>query len=136
MGSRILQSNISRGSDKVISLITAFRNEDQIIAVLPYFSHMDFRVFVSSELLLIGTGLLSYTLHKGDSAILSFPLFGIGSCPFTKHYPSGHKTQVGNVKSYFLMSSNFLFDISSRQGVLVDFGLAEVQTILHSSSHE
>jgi|SRR5277367_356268 serine/threonine protein kinase len=33
-----------RGCDKVVSLITAFRNEDQIIAVLPYFAHVDFRV--------------------------------------------------------------------------------------------
>ena len=136
MHSRILQSNISRGCDKVVSLITAFRNEDQIIAVLPYFKHMDFRVLASNELPLIGTGLLSYTLHEGYSAILPFPLLGVGSRPFTKYYPSRHKTQVGKNQVPFLISSNFLFDTSSRQGVLVDFGLAEVQTTLRSSSHE
>ena len=36
---------IFRGSDNVVSLITAFRQEDQIVAVLPYFKHVDFRVY-------------------------------------------------------------------------------------------
>ena len=33
-----------RGSDTVVPLITAFRYEDQLIAVLPFFQHTDFRV--------------------------------------------------------------------------------------------
>lgn len=33
-----------RGSDSVCPLITAFRYQDQVVAVLPYFRHWDFRV--------------------------------------------------------------------------------------------
>lgn len=32
------------GSNKVVALITAFRHQDQVIAVMPYFKHVDFRV--------------------------------------------------------------------------------------------
>ena len=33
-----------RGCDSVCPLITAFRHQDQVVAVLPYFRHVDFRV--------------------------------------------------------------------------------------------
>lgn len=33
-----------RGHRSVCPLITAFRHQDQVVAVLPYFSHLDFRV--------------------------------------------------------------------------------------------
>ena len=33
-----------QGSDNVVSLITAFRSDDQVVAVMPYFKHVDFRV--------------------------------------------------------------------------------------------
>lgn len=33
-----------RGYDSVCPLITAFRHQDQVVAVLPYFRHFDFRV--------------------------------------------------------------------------------------------
>lgn len=33
-----------RGSRSVCPLITAFRHQDQVIAVLPYFPHTDFRI--------------------------------------------------------------------------------------------
>ena len=32
------------GCDSVVPLITAFRYQDQVVAVLPYFKHVDFRV--------------------------------------------------------------------------------------------
>lgn len=33
-----------RGSTSVCPLITAFRHQDQVVAVLPYFPHTDFRI--------------------------------------------------------------------------------------------
>ena len=33
-----------RGQKSVCPLITAFRHHDQVVAVLPYFRHQDFRV--------------------------------------------------------------------------------------------
>lgn len=33
-----------RGCRSVCPLITAFRHQDQVVAVLPYFPHVDFRV--------------------------------------------------------------------------------------------
>lgn len=36
--------HILRGYRSVCTLITAFRHQDQVVAVLPYFSHHDFRV--------------------------------------------------------------------------------------------
>lgn len=33
-----------RGCKDVCPLITAFRHQDQVVAVLPYFRHLDFRV--------------------------------------------------------------------------------------------
>lgn len=38
-----------RGCGSVCPLITAFRHQDQVVAVLPYFRHQDFRVLDSSE---------------------------------------------------------------------------------------
>lgn len=32
------------GSPDVVPLITAFRHQDQVVAILPYFKHVDFRV--------------------------------------------------------------------------------------------
>lgn len=32
------------GCDTVVPLITAFRYHDQVVAILPYFKHVDFRV--------------------------------------------------------------------------------------------
>ena len=34
-----------RGCESVCPLITAFRHQDQVVAVLPYFRHQDFRVW-------------------------------------------------------------------------------------------
>lgn len=36
--------HVLRGCGSICPLITAFRRHDQVIAVLPYFSHLDFRV--------------------------------------------------------------------------------------------
>lgn len=36
------------GCDAVVPLITAFRHDDQVIAVLPYFKHVEFREYYSS----------------------------------------------------------------------------------------
>jgi len=49
---------IYRGCEKVVSLITAFRDEDQIIAVLPYFAHVDFKV-------------IAIIVHSNTSGVLS-----------------------------------------------------------------
>jgi cell division control protein 7 len=38
-----------RGCESVCPLVTAFRHQDQVIAVLPYFRHQDFRVGIGFQ---------------------------------------------------------------------------------------
>ncbi|KAI9040500.1 serine/threonine protein kinase CDC7 [Aspergillus affinis] len=68
-----------RGCRSVCPLITAFRYQDQVVAVLPFFPHTDFRIQYRTFL-------------------------------------------VADMRHYF---SNFLYNPELREGVLVDFGLAE-----------
>lgn len=51
-----------RGCSSICPLITAFRYQDQVIAVLPYYRHQDFRVSIS-------TGKSLLTIH-GEAAFL------------------------------------------------------------------
>ncbi|KAI9837858.1 MAG: hypothetical protein M1819_006792 [Sarea resinae] len=90
-----------KGYDSVCPLITAFRHQDQVVAVLPYFRHVDFRDYFRD-----------FTIS--DMRIYFKSLF----------------TALAAVHSHLILHrdikpTNFLYDIDRRRGVLVDFGLAE-----------
>jgi cell division control protein 7 len=90
-----------KNSDSVCPLITAFRHQDQVVAVLPYFQHHDFRDYYRemkiSEMRLYMKSLLTALRAVHLKKIL-------------------HR----DVKP-----TNFLYNPQEERGVLVDFGLAE-----------
>ncbi|KAL2130914.1 hypothetical protein VTI74DRAFT_5798 [Chaetomium olivicolor] len=90
-----------RGCQSVCPLITAFRETDQVIAILPYFRHSDFREYFRN-------------MTVPDMAIYLRSLF----------------TALASVHAHGIIHrdikpTNFLYDPPTRRGVLVDFGLAE-----------
>lgn len=92
-----------RDSEYICPLLTAFRHHDQVIAVLPYFKHIDFRVhyrnFIVNDMRHYFKSLFTGLAHVHRAGIL-------------------HRD---------IKPTNFLYDAYSRTGVLVDFGLAERQ---------
>ncbi|GAA6061705.1 hypothetical protein JCM10212_004937 [Sporobolomyces blumeae] len=93
--------NDLRGSPNIAYLIDAIRHEDQVLAVMPYNRHQDFRTYYRKATLPM---LRSYF-----------------SCLF-RGLAATHKLQIihRDVKP-----ANFLFDITTGQGVLCDYGLAQ-----------
>ncbi|KAG9249606.1 putative cell cycle protein kinase, partial [Emericellopsis atlantica] len=90
-----------RDCPSVCPLITAFRSTDQVIAVLPYFRHSDFRTYFRD-------------MTIPDIAIYLRSLFtALKSCH--KHH----------ILHRDIKPTNFLYDPATQTGVLVDFGLAE-----------
>ncbi|KAF2232770.1 kinase-like protein [Viridothelium virens] len=92
-----------RDSTSVCPLITAFRHQDQVIAVLPYFQHRDFREY--------------------------FRDFTISDM---RHYFHSLFTALKAVHDHNILHrdikpTNFLYSPTHARGVLVDFGLAERQ---------
>ncbi|PHH77645.1 hypothetical protein CDD82_3418 [Ophiocordyceps australis] len=90
-----------RRCPSVCPLITAFRQADQVIAVLPYFRHGDFRTYFRD-------------MTSGDIAIYLRSLF---TALRSVH---AHRILHRDIKP-----TNFLYDPYTQHGVLVDFGLAE-----------
>ncbi|KAG4305204.1 hypothetical protein PORY_001374 [Pneumocystis oryctolagi] len=90
-----------KGKKSVICAITAFRHQDQIIIVLPYIMHADFREFY-----------LSYTLK--DVSIYIKELF----CALS----SIHELSIIHRD---IKPANFCWNPFSKKGSLVDFGLAQ-----------
>ncbi|EPS45214.1 hypothetical protein H072_801 [Dactylellina haptotyla CBS 200.50] len=89
------------GSKNVVSLITAFRHLDQVIAIMPYFRHVDFRDYFRK-------------LEIPDIQLYMRSLFT--ALKFVHAKGILHRD---------IKPTNFLYDCSKGRGVLVDFGLAE-----------
>lgn len=90
-----------RHSPFVCPLITAFRQTDQVVAILPYFRHADFRSYFRD-------------MTIPDTAIYLRSLF------MALRSVHEHKILHRDIKP-----TNFLYDPATQHGVLVDFGLAE-----------
>ncbi|KAF9412020.1 hypothetical protein BGZ94_001177 [Podila epigama] len=92
------------GHNNVVPLITAFRFRDQVLVVLPYFEHQDFRGFFRwlsmNDIRYYFRSLLKALAHVHSHNII-------------------HRD---------IKPNNFLFDIRTKTGILVDFGLAERQS--------
>lgn len=91
-----------RGCRSVCPLITAFRHLDQVVAVLPFFPHSDFRI--------------------------QYRTFMVADM---RHYFRSLFTALQSVHKHGILHrdikpTNFLYNPEIREGVLVDFGLAEV----------
>ena len=90
-----------KNSDSVCPLITAFRHQDQVVAVLPYFQHQDFRDYYK-DMKISEMRLYMKSLFTALRAVHSRKIL--------------HR----DVKP-----TNFLYNKWLNRGVLVDFGLAE-----------
>ncbi|KAK3681989.1 Cell division control protein 7 [Vermiconidia calcicola] len=90
-----------RDAPNVCPLITAFRHQDQVIAILPYFQHKDFREYYRD-----------FTVS--DMRIYFHSLFTA--------LKSVHECQIVHRD---IKPTNFLYSPAQQRGVLVDFGLAE-----------
>jgi cell division control protein 7 len=93
--------NDLRGANSVCPLITAFRHTDQVVAVLPYFQHTDFRAYFRK-------------MTVPDMAIYFRSLFTALAA-----------VHAHGVLHRDIKPTNFLYEPRKRRGVLVDFGLAE-----------
>jgi cell division control protein 7 len=93
--------NDLRDSEAVCPLITAFRHEDQVIAILPYFQHQDFRDYFR-------------TMKVPEMRPYFRSLFTA--------LKAVHKQ---GILHRDIKPTNFLYHPQYERGVLVDFGLAE-----------
>lgn len=103
--SRILNEldllNDLRGCNSVCPLISAYRHTDQVVAVLPYFKHTDFREYFRN-------------MTIDDMRIYFRSLFTALAAVHEQ-----------GILHRDIKPTNFLYEPSKRRGVLVDFGLAE-----------
>ncbi|KAK5169011.1 uncharacterized protein LTR77_006320 [Saxophila tyrrhenica] len=90
-----------RNAPNVCPLITAFRHQDQVIAILPYFQHKDFREYYRD---------FTISEMKVYFQSLFLALEAVHHCDIV------HRD---------IKPTNFLYSPAQQRGVLVDFGLAE-----------
>jgi cell division control protein 7 len=93
------------GSPRVAPLLEALRHQDQIIAVLPYYPHSDFRDFFR-DLPLDGIKIYMFELLEALNFVHNKSII--------------HRD---------IKPTNFLYDPFKKKGVLVDFGLAETEEL-------
>lgn len=98
------------GNSHVAPLLDVMRHQDQVLAILPYYQHSDFREFYR-ELPVKGIKKYMWELLQGLDFVHSKEIM--------------HRD---------LKPTNFLYDPFKRKGVLVDFGLAEKMTPPSSST--
>ncbi|ORX99048.1 kinase-like protein [Basidiobolus meristosporus CBS 931.73] len=91
------------GHDCILPLITACRHQDQVVVILPYFEHDDFRDFYRK-------------LSIGEMKPYFRALF--------RALEIIHKEKIIHRD---IKPSNFLYNVAKQQGALVDFGLAQVE---------
>lgn len=93
-----------QGDAHVCKVTTALRHRDQVLVVMPYIDFTDFRqIYTAAD--------INETRHYMRELLLALA--------FTARKRVIHR----DVKP-----TNFLYDLRTRRGVLVDFGLAEFQT--------
>lgn len=90
-----------RDCDTICPLITALRHEDQIIAILPYFQHRDFRDYFR------------------DMSIPEMRVY------FSNLFSALAAVHAEGILHRDIKPTNFLYSPKYGKGVLVDFGLAE-----------
>jgi cell division control protein 7 len=90
-----------RDSPNVCPLITSFRHQDQVIAILPFFQHRDFRDYYRD-----------FTLS--DMRVY-----------FQSLFTALRSVHEAGIIHRDIKPTNFLYSPGNRRGVLVDFGLAE-----------
>lgn len=90
-----------KNSDSVCPLITAFRHLDQVVAVLPYCQHRDFRDYYR------------------DMTIPEMRRY------FRSLFTALHSVHEKKILHRDIKPTNFLYNTELERGVLVDFGLAE-----------
>jgi cell division control protein 7 len=90
-----------RDRPSVCPLITAYRNTDQVVAVLPYFKHTDFREYFRQ-------------MNVDDMKIY-----------FRSLFTALEAVHDAGILHRDIKPTNFLYEPTKRRGVLVDFGLAE-----------
>jgi cell division control protein 7 len=93
--------NALRGCNSVCPLITAFRSTDQVVAVLPYFRHTDFRDYFRQ-------------MTVPDMQIY-----------FRSLFTALAEVHAKGILHRDIKPTNFLYEPNKQRGVLVDFGLAE-----------